>query len=276
MRFLPIAALGTLLLCACRPRSTAIQVPPSSALDALHPSNANQPSPTPDTSGKYPVPLDTITTIPDVVLRYRTAWDTIHATRGPVRIPEFWGLADSAGYALQETMEQFTEATFQRAESLMVWHTLQRIETVGASPVYDSFLALARTRGTPFDTAYFAYLVAEGGGDGKEGWTSPISDFQACDELGSPHLLTSLTGAEYLRTDSATPYRKSLPDPARDVRQSIEYGLCACGKAPATLRDFERNLALAHPPASLRPLLDSLRAILRAPRSKDRFECGPG
>lgn len=226
----------------------------------------------PDTSGKYQLPPDTSTRIPEVVLRYRAAWDSIHATQGPVRLPEFWDLADSAGWALQEPMEQFTEATFRRAESLMAWHTLQRIETVGASPVYDSFLALARARGTPYDTAYFAYLVAEE----HAGWKTQVTDYSACDELGSPNLLTSLAGAERLRADTASPYRNRLPDPAGDLRSSIGYGLCACGKAPVTLHDFERNLAKAHPSATLRPLLDSLRAILRAPRSNDRFECSPG
>ena len=127
-------------------------------------------------------------------------------------------------------------------------------------------------RGTPSDTAYFSYFEAEE----KGGWKTQITDYSACDELGSPYLLSSLIGAERLLADSASPYRQRLPDPAREVRSSIEYGVCACGTAPAALRDFERNLARTPVPPSLRPLLDSLRAILCAPRPKDRFECSPG
>lgn len=216
-------------------------------------------------------PTDTVTHIPDVVWRYRAAWDQIHASMGPVRIPEFWALADTARYALIDSMEQFSEATFRRAESLMVWHDLGRTETVYASPVDDSFLVLARKRGTPYDTAYFAYLVS-----GVWGWKTPVTDYSACDEFGSPNLLTSLTKAERARADTASPYHKWFPDPAKDVRASMDYGLCACGKASATLHDFETNLSQAPIPATLRPLLDSLHAILRAPRPKDRFECSPG
>jgi len=238
MRFLALAFLSMLLLCSCHARSTTHEVPPPAVPSVAPAASASNPLPMPDTSRTYQIPPDTITRIPDAVWRYRSAWDEIRATQDPVQLPEFWALADSARDALQETMEQFTEATFLRAESLMAWHTLQRIETVGASPVYDSFLALARTRGTPFDTSYFAYLVAEQQGR----WKTQVTDYSACDELGSPNLLTSLVGAERLHADTATPYRNQLPDPAGDLRSSIGYGLCACGKAPATLRDFERNL----------------------------------
>jgi hypothetical protein len=272
MRFLALAVLGTLLLGSCRTRSTANEAPPPAVPSAAPAANVPNPLPMPDTSRAYQIPPDTITHIPDVVWRYRSAWDTIHATRGPVRLPEFWDLADSAGNALAPVMEQFTEATFHRAESLMVWHDLGRTETVYASPVYDSFLTLARMRGTPYDTAYFSYFAAEE----KHGWKTQVTDYSACDELGSPYLFSSLIGAERLRSDSASPYRNRLADPAQDLRESLEYGLCACGMAPTTLRAFERNLSQVHLPPSLRPLLDSLRAILRAPRPNDRFECTPG
>jgi hypothetical protein len=205
-------------------------------------------------------------------MRYRAAWNKIRATEGPVRIPEFWVLADSARDSLMKTMESFSTATFEQAESLMAWHSLCRSEFVAATPMYDSFLALAHARGTPADTAYFAYFAAQD----KEGWKTQVTDYSACDELGSSNLFTALVGAERLRADPASPYRDRWPDPAKDVRESIEYGLCACGTTPATLRDFERNLAQAHLPVSLRPLLDSLHSILSAPRSMDRFECRPG
>jgi len=273
MRFLPLAALCTVLLCSCRSRSDDDEAHPSSGSNtplALHTGDSAPPSPT--NVGSQDTPSDTSGLVPDVVLRYRTAWDKIRTTVGPVRIPEFWALADSSRDTLTRSMESFSPATFQRAESLMVWHSLSRSEVIAVSPVYDSFLALARRRGTPADTAYFAYFAAQD----KDGWRTQVTDITACDELGSPNLFTSLMGAERLRTDPASPYRNRWPDPAKDVRESIEYGLCACGTSSATLRDFQQNLGLANSPASLRPLLDSLRAILRAPRSKDRFECRPG
>lgn len=272
MRILALAVLGTLLLCSCRTRSTANDPTPSAVANTTPVGNTSDPLPSPDTSRANQIVQDTITHIPEVVWRYRTAWDRIHATQGPVRLPEFWALADSASKALIPTMEQFTEATFQRAESLMVWHNIERIEILSASPVYDSFLTLARVRGTPSDTAYFSYFATEE----KGGWKTQVTDYSACDELGSPNLLTSLVGAERLRADSANPYRNRLPDPAGDLRSSIGYGLCTCGKAPATLRNFAKNRSQVAVPPSLRPLLDSLGAILRAPRSNDRFECSPG
>jgi hypothetical protein len=273
MRFLALAVLGMLIPCSCRTRANPDAPPPPAARSPLPTSIATEAPPRSDAARKESPPLDSCTRIPDVVFRYRTASNEVRTTRGPVALPGLWALADSARDTLVETMERFSEAAFRRAESLMVWHVLSRSESISALPAYDSFLALARVRGTPSDTAYFAYLAAEEGG---WKWRTSSTDFQACDEFGSPHLVAALGGAERLRADPANPYRNRLPDPASEVRRSLEHGLCACGTAPETLRDFERNFAKAPLPPAVRPLLDSLRAILRSPRPEDRFECHPG
>lgn len=267
-----LAVLGALLLGSCRARPNE-DAPPSPATPPYRsPSLAVAATPISDTADRTSNAMDTVTRIPAVVFRYRAAWDEIRDARGPADLPGLWALADSAGDSLMRSMERFAESTFQRAERLMVWHALVRTEFVSVVAEYDSFLTLARQRGTPSDTTFFAYLAAE---DGGWKWKTRTTDFQACDELGSPHLLSALAGVERLRADSANPYRPRLPDLAGDLRRGLEYGLCACGTAPETRRDFESNLSATPIPPSLRPLLDSLREVLRAPRSQDRFACVP-
>jgi hypothetical protein len=221
-------------------------------------------------------PLAGTKEIPPSVYQYHEALAQARRAPGKVDLPALWALERQASDELISDLEGLSVDDFARAETLMTWHSLCRDEVVFVAAALDSFLGFSRRKGNVSDTTYFAFMNGAHTGTGIWRWDEMVTDYSACQNLGSPDLFASLRRIAAIRTGPPTPYGAWLEDPAEGLREHIKWGVCSCVDHDSTLRDFEKELASFPKDLPVRGLLDSLHDTLRVPRPKDRYNCQPG
>lgn len=183
--------------------------------------------------------------LPAVVIAYSRAMDSLSVTKGPAPIERLYSLGMQVRDSLLsgEVLDKMDDSTFAAVRRRMRGFWLEREVFQAVVPEAGFFLTLARSRGGPADTAFFAALLSTyGDGGAFPAYSRQLTDEASCTDFGTGELVKAYGVWNQFSVRYPTHYSRSAREEVEAVTEELVEGTCACGDSVSVIRELRMFL----------------------------------